>query len=390
MPGALRELTLDLGDEVEAFRTELRAWLQEHVPSQQPDPRDLGAVFAFQREWQRALHAHGWVGITWPREHGGRGAGPVEQYVYYEELARSGAPRLLSQPAIVLVGPTLMVHGSVALQARHLRRMLAAEDVWCQGFSEPGAGSDLAGLRTRARLDGDHYVLDGQKTWTTWAPYADLCAVLCRTDPAQSRHRGLSLIVVDLHQPGVTVRPIVQLTGQAEFGEIFLDGARAPRDAVIGEPGDGWAAAMTMLEFERSDPGFTDHARLLHRLEAVATRVRGGAAVGRGRHDEQELWRRLARLWVRCQVLRRLNLDAAQRLARGERIGDRGSVIKLYWSELYQAIGDLTGEVAGLGGLLEDEWTLTYLESRAASIYSGTSEIQRTIIGERVAGLPRG
>jgi alkylation response protein AidB-like acyl-CoA dehydrogenase len=380
----VRDLNIELEPKQDAFRQEFRTWLAEHVPTD-PLPDDQDEMFAFQREWHRTLHRDGWAAIDWPVEHGGRGASHVEKFVYYEELSRAGAPRLLNQPSLILVGPTMMVHSPPEQQQRFLPGILSADDVWCQGFSEPDAGSDLAGLRTRARLDGDQWVINGQKTWTTWAMYSDWCALLCRTSDAP-RHKGLSMLIVDMHQPGVQVRPIDMMTGRQEFGEVYFDDAVAPRDAVIGEPGQGWAVAMTMLDFERSDQSPNDHARLYPMLLGAARLLGRARLQGAARAIARD---RLAELWSRYQVMRSFNLHSARRLDAGEPVGSHGSVLKLYWSELYQDIGALAADVLGVDAADDNTWNELYLEGRAATIYAGTSEIQRTIIGERLAGLPR-
>jgi alkylation response protein AidB-like acyl-CoA dehydrogenase len=385
------ELVLDgaAAAELGSLRAELRAWLTANVPGE-PEPEDETERFRFRRDWQRTLFEGGWAGISWPKRYGGRGAGPLEQFVYYEELARAEAPDIVNRPGIVLVGPTMMAHAADEVKDRFLPGILSGDDIWCQGFSEPAAGSDLAGLQTRATRDGDSYEVDGQKVWTTWAQFADYCAVLCRTDRDAERHRGLSMIVVPMDQPGVTQRPIVQITREAEFGEVFFDSARAPAGWVIGEPGDGWGAAMTMLEFERGDQGFTDHGRLFVKLAGLAGVLRaarddgrlGGDALARARAA-------FADVWSRCVLLRQFNLGLAARLAGGARVGFDGSLAKLYWSELEQSVAELGLLLAGPDGLLDGDWTADYLRSRATTIYSGTSEIQRNIVAEKVLGLPR-
>jgi alkylation response protein AidB-like acyl-CoA dehydrogenase len=385
-----------LGPELEVvaeghpYRIEFRRWLADNVPAD-PEPRKQDELVAFRRRWQATLHAGGWAGPSWPAAYGGRGSGPLEQFMYYEELALARAPEIANAPAVLLLGPTLMVHGPDELKERFLPGILSGEDMWCQGFSEPDAGSDLAALRTKARPDGDAWVVDGQKIWTTWAQYADWCALLCRTEAGSERHRGLSLLLVAMDQPAVTVRPIVQMNGAQEFCEVFLDGARAELGLVVGGRGEGWAAAMTMFEYERADQGFTCHARQLVRIADAADalrRLRDEGALASWRLDA--LRGRLAGLWSRGQRLRRLNLRAAVDAEAGKRLGPAGSVIKLFWSELEQDLAAFAVELLGPAGLdLEHPWAEHYLGSRAASIYSGTTEIQRNIVAERLLGLPR-
>lgn len=372
------------------FRLEFRQWLAEHVPGD-PEPLDEDERFRFRRHWQQTLHAGGWAGPAWPERYGGRGAGALEQFMYYEELALARAPQPVNAPGIILLGPTLMVHGSEELKARFLPGILSADEMWCQGFSEPDAGSDLASLKTRARLDGDEWVIDGQKVWTTWAHYADYCFVLCRTEPGSERHRGLSMLVCPMDQPGVTARPIVQITGDAEFGEVFFDSARAPKDLMVGAPGDGWAAAMTMFQFERADQGFTCHARLLVRLADVGQALRAaqdGGVLSPAAVEAARL--RYADLWVRCQQLRRVNFRNALLVEAGGTIGPAGSLTKIFWSELEKDMATLHAEVYGATGLVHQcDVSRDLLASRAASIYSGTTEIQRNIVAELLLGLPR-
>ncbi|WP_370326572.1 acyl-CoA dehydrogenase family protein [Euzebya sp.] len=388
--GLQADLHVDLGEDVEAFRAELRGWLAGNVP-RGPRPTDEAARFEIGRAWQRRMAEAGWAGIAWPTEYGGRGAGALQQFVYYEELARAGAPAPVNQPGIILFGPTLMVYGSEELKRRYLPRMLTAEDVWCQGFSEPEAGSDLAGLRTTARRDGDGYVVHGQKIWTSWAAYADRCALLCRTDPDEPRHRGLSMVILDLHQPGVEVRPIVQITGERdEFGELFLDGATVAGDHLVGEEGQGWAAAMRMLEFERSDLGLHDHARLQVRLNTIGAFLADAISDRRLTGlDAVDLRRRFADAWVRCGLLRQFNLGVASELAAGRRPGAMSSVLRLYWSDLAQVVESLGLDVVGPDSPLAVDDVRTYLHSRHTTIASGTSEVQRGIVAEHVLGLPR-
>jgi alkylation response protein AidB-like acyl-CoA dehydrogenase len=385
-----------LGPEVPAvsesdpFRREFRAWLAENCPGT-PEPLDQDEKFAMRRVWQRTLFEGGWAGPAWAEEYGGRGSGPLHQFMYYEELALARAPFIANTPGISLLGPTLIEVGSEELKSRFLPVMLSSEEIFSQGFSEPDAGSDLAAIRTRARLEGDEWVIDGQKIWTTWAQYSDFCFVLARTDPGSERHRGLSLLICPVDQPGVTVRPIEQISGDPEFAEVFLEGARAPASWVVGGVDDGWSTAMILFQFERGDQGFTDHSRMLVHLHEIAADLRSAAAagtIGDGAVSAARL--RLAGLWIRCQQLRRFNLRVAVRAEAGEGIGMGGSVVNLFWGELEREIGELGAEVHGARGLLlHTEPAHELLASRAGTIHSGTSEIQKNIIAERLLGLPR-
>ncbi len=381
---------ISVAPEDHPFRQEFRGWLAENVPGV-PEPLDQDEKFALRRAWQRTLFEGGWAGPAWPREFGGRGAGPLHQFMYYEELALARAPYVANTPGIALLGPTLMQVGSEELKSRFLPPILSAGEIFCQGFSEPNAGSDLAAIRTRARLEDDEWVIDGQKIWTTWAQYADFCFVLCRTDPGSERHRGLTLLVCPIDQPGVTVRPITQISGDPEFSEVFFDDARAPAAYAVGGVDDGWTTAMILFQFERGDQGFTDHSRMLVRLDDIAAVLRGAAGSKQISAEEAAQARlRLADLWVRCQQLRRFNLRVAVNAEAGESIGMGGSIVNLFWGELEREIGELGSEIHGARGLLAGtEPAHELLAGRAGTIHSGTSEIQRNIIAERILGLPR-
>ncbi|HEX4108788.1 MAG TPA: acyl-CoA dehydrogenase family protein [Solirubrobacteraceae bacterium] len=374
-----------VGDE-DPFRVELRHWLADNATGE-PEPLDQDEKVAMRRAWQRKLFAGGWAGPHWPERLGGRGAGPLQQFMYYEELALARSPFPANTPGIVLLGPTMMVHGTQELQDRFLPGILSGEEMWCQGFSEPGAGSDLAALRAKAVLDGEEWVINGQKTWTTWAKYADWCFVLCRTDPDSERHRGLTLIIIAMDADGVTENEIVQISGDPEFSEVFFDDARTPADLIVGDVGQGWTAAMTMFGFERGDQGFTDHARTLVWLHDIAEALRGAELSVAERAQARD---RYADLWIRTQQLRRLNLGMAVNQQAGESIGFRGSVVNLFWGELEKEVAELDALVHGARGVLaHDPVGHELLSSRQASIHSGTAEIQRNIIAERILGLPR-
>ncbi|MFF2846082.1 acyl-CoA dehydrogenase family protein [Streptomyces sp. NPDC058001] len=371
------------------FRAELRAWLREHPPAS--EPLDQGEKFACRRSWHRQLAEAGRVGLHWPVEYGGQGADPMTQFMYYEELALARAPEPVNTPGLILLGPTLMAHGSDELKKRFLPGILSGDEMWCQGFSEPNSGSDLASLRTRAEMSGDEWVVNGQKTWTTFGQYADYCFVLCRTEAGSERHRGLTLLICPVRQPGVTVRPIRQISGDEEFCEVFFEDARVPGAWVVGEVGHGWEAAMTLFQFERGDQGYTDHARLLVRLadcERAVDDAEARGAVSPERAADARA-RHLA-LWVRCQGLRRLNHRGATLAAEGKELGAVGSLTNLVWGELEKDLGTACAEASGAESLLVGRRdTHARLATRAASIYSGTSEIQRNIIAERLLGLPR-
>jgi alkylation response protein AidB-like acyl-CoA dehydrogenase len=372
------------------FRLELRAWLADNVPGE-PEPLDQDERFEFRRTWHRRLAADGWVGVHWPAEFGGRAAGPLTQLMYYEELALARAPEPVNTPGIILLGPTLMALGPEDLKRRFLPGILSGEEMWCQGFSEPDSGSDLASLRTWAELRGGSWRINGQKIWTTFGQYADFCFVLCRTETGSSRHRGMSLLICPMDQPGVVQRPIRQISGEQEFCEVFFDAAITPRDWVVGEPGQGWQAAMKLFQFERGDQGFTDHARILVHLSDAAESLRASVAHGlispvRARHAKD----RQLDLWIRAQELRRLNLRAALLAGQGKDLGAVGSVTNLVWGELDKELADHCADLLGPHGVeFGPAESVARLAARAKTIYSGTSEIQRNIIAERLLGLPR-
>jgi alkylation response protein AidB-like acyl-CoA dehydrogenase len=372
------------------FRAEFRDWLADNAPVG-PEPIDQRARFEYRRDWHRTMARDHRVGLHWPQEHGGRGADPLTQFMYYEELALASAPEPVNTPGLILLGPTLMAHGSAELKRRFLPGILSGQEMWCQGFSEPDSGSDLASLRTRADRVGDEWAINGQKIWTTFGQYADFCFVLCRTQPGSERHRGLTLLICPIDQVGVTVRPIPQISGDDEFCEVFFDDAKAPADWVVGEVDGGWAAVMTLFQFERGDQGYTDHARMLVHLhtcekaidEAEEAGVLSAERAISARSEER-------RLWVRGQELRHLNYRGALLASAGHELGAVGSMTNLVWGELEKDIGSALAEASGRQSLALGRWdTHARLASRAASIYSGTSEIQRNIIAERLLGLPR-
>jgi alkylation response protein AidB-like acyl-CoA dehydrogenase len=386
------DLGVQFNEAEDRFRSEFRAWLAANVPTEAP-PADEDERFEFLRAWQRLLADEGWAGIAWPTQYGGRGADAIQQFLYYDELAWAGAPELVNTPGLLLAGPTLMIHGSEELKQRLLPRMLSATDIWCQGFSEPEVGSDLASLKTRAIDDGAGvWVVDGQKVWTTHAPWADYCFVLCRTaEPAgDRRYEGLSMVLVPMGQEQVVVTPLRQMNGDHEYAQVLFNRAQAPLDMMIGGPGEGWNVAMTLLEFERADQGFTDHSRLLVRLAEIRTFLAAARSAGTVPLDLLDDVRpRFVELWSRCQLLAQFNLGRALALRRGEKPGPWGSFVKLYWSELWQAVAELGLDVVGEGGEGGRDFARDYLTSRGATIYSGTSEIQRNVIGDRILGLPR-
>jgi alkylation response protein AidB-like acyl-CoA dehydrogenase len=384
---------VDLRDSPEeaAFREELRAWLATNLPAELRAHRGGAARFedTSARAWSRALHDAGYAGLTWPVEYGGAGRSPVYQAIFLEEMARAEAPAHIGVIGLGMAGPTIMAHGSDEQKARYLEKILSAEEIWCQGFSEPGAGSDLAGVRTSARLDGDRFIVGGQKVWSSFAHIADFCILLARSDSDSRGHAGLTYLIVDMHGPDVEVRPLRQITGEAEFNEIFLSGAEVPVANVIGEIGGGWQVAMTTLLHERGTLGFALQAALevsVGKLVELA-RERGATPLQRDA---------IAREWIELQALRRTNQRSLTALARSGIPGPEGSIAKLTWSEANQRLTKLALELLGDDAPLAGDtapyagwWQHQQLRSRGNTIEAGTSEILRNIVAERVLGLPR-
>jgi alkylation response protein AidB-like acyl-CoA dehydrogenase len=380
----------------EAFANGLRTWLRDHLPweygSSPLVPAELDERVAFGREWQSKLAEARYVAVAWPEEYGGRGLGRVEHFMVQQELANARAPELVGRMGLNLVGPTLFAHGTPAQRERWLGPILSAKELWCQLFSEPDAGSDLASLRTTAqRVDGG-WVLNGQKVWTSNAQFADWAICLARTDINASKHAGISFFVVDMRQPGVECRPLRQMTGESEFNEVFLSEVFVPDDQLIGDEHAGWRIAGTTLGYER---GVNPRQQVVHtQLLSELWRL----AENRGKLDDPETARSLAQAFIEVRIFQLHNLRTLSRLAKGGEPGPQGSVAKLYWSEMSQrlhhvALG-LLGEAAPLsdaaaGNPGEGMWQRSWLYYHAATIMGGTSEVQRNIIGERVLGLPR-
>ncbi len=380
---------MDLRDKPEeaAFRAELRAWLEASLPEDKRGGRGGAQRFddSFGREWSRKLYEAGYAGLTWPTEYGGAGAPYSFQAIFYEEMARAQAPAHVGVIGLGMAGPTIMAHGTDAQKQAHLSKILSAEEIWCQGFSEPGAGSDLAAARTRAERQDDVYVVNGQKVWSSFAHIADYCILVTLSDPDAPRYQGLTYLIVDMHAPGVEVRPLRQITGEAEFNEIFFNDVEVPVSNRLGEEGQGWQVAMTTLLHERGTLGFALTASLevgVNRLLEVAReRVNGDAGVRE----------RVAAEWIELQALRYTNYRSLGTLQRTGIPGPEGSAIKLRWSEQNQRMTKLGRELLGAEGILDDGWWHhQQLRSRGNTIEAGTSEVLRNIVAERVLGLPKG
>jgi alkylation response protein AidB-like acyl-CoA dehydrogenase len=393
-------MDLTWSPEEDAFRTEVRDWLAANLPEEnkalgEDEFDDDPASFEFRRDWQRTLGEAGYLAMHWPKEYGGGGRTLVEQIIFNEEYAKANAPQPVNSLGLNLVGPTLMTHGTEEQRKRFLKNILTAEEIWCQGYSEPNAGSDLAGLQTKAEIVGDEFVINGQKIWTTLAPFGDWIFVLCRTDQQAPKHQGISYILCDMNQPGVEVRPIKQMSGTSGFGEVFFTDARTPRDMLVGDLNDGWRVAMTTLMFERGGNilgSAVRFRRMMTQLRELAEQTplagNGGRAI-----DDPVIRQRLGKLLCEVELLRRNSERAMSPILHGEAPGPESSMGKLFWSEWYVRATELAMEILGKDGLISkqsNQWLMEYLAARASTIYTGTSEIQRNILAERVLGLPRG
>jgi hypothetical protein len=394
--------------EVEAIRREVRRFLAAELPAGWTGTGSLtgSGLDAFVRDWRRKLFEHRWLGPTWPVEYGGRGLSEIEAVAVAEELERAGVPAGGSNDAfgIGMLGNTLLRLGTEAQKRHFLPRILSGEDVWCQGYSEPNAGSDLAGVGARAVLDGDEWVINGQKIWTSAGHLANWIFVLCRTDPDAAPHRGISFILCPMDQPGVEVRPIRMLSGQMEFNEVFFTDARAPRDHVVGQINDGWRVAMALLGYERGkDAALTpiQFRTELDRLFAYARRL--------GANADPLLRRRLVEAYERVEIMRFLGYAALTRFSQGRPPGPDAAITKVWWSEHHRKVTELAMDMMGAPGLVAEgrqpssafrsddpgapnstaSWQSVFLTARAGTIYAGTSEIQRNIIGEMILGLPK-
>ena len=386
----------------EAYRAEVRGWLDENIPTwwheADPDERGGDEYFDQHRAWHRQLYEAGYVGITWPEEYGGQGRTQVENAILQEELARADAPPSVNGSGIGLCGPALMHHGSPEQREKHLLPMLKAERMWCQGYSEPGAGSDLANLQTRAELRGDRYVVNGQKIWTSGAHHADWIYCLVRTDPDAERHGGIGFLLIDMATPGVEVRPLVQMTRNRDFNETFFTDVEVPAENIVGKPTEGWRVSQTLLSYERGASTlsrYLAYERSLRRIADLAGKTQRG---GRLAVTDPVFRQGFAQLATEVEILRLNSLRSLTRLAQGEKPGPESSTMKVYRSELDHRMSRLGNSLTGPYGQLwrgsaravdGGHWGQRQLQSCGGTIAAGTSEIQRNIISERVLGLPR-
>jgi len=389
-------MQIEFTREDESFRAEARAWLKANVPRGARPESPPEARRAFDLAWQRTQYDGGWAGIFWPQEHGGRGLSIIQQLIWLEEYARARGPYIgACFVGLSHAGPTLIQRGTEAQKAFHLPRILRGEVIWCQGFSEPGAGSDLASLRTRAVINGDHLVVNGQKIWTSSGNLADYQELLVRTDPDAPKHKGITWVICDMKTPGITVRPIKTMSGLYHFCEVFYDNVRIPLSNVVGAINDGWNIAQTTLSFERGTafiPAQMELAEAIERLARLAAQVPGPNGTGLA-IDDADIARRIGFLRAAALAMRAMAYTTVSRVLRHGSPGPEASMMRLYFGELLQQVCRLAVEVEGDDALVldpeQDSWTKRYLHSFKDTISAGTAQIQRNIIGERVLGLPR-
>ncbi len=394
-------MDLNLTAQELSFRDEVRQWFAANVPADWETHRladDMHQRFAFLREWQKRVYTAGWAGVSWPKEYGGRGATLMEQVIFTEEMARAGAPPLANVLGLSLIGPTIIAFGAEQQKKRFLPNILSGDEIWCQGFSEPNAGSDLANVRTSARLDGDHYVVNGQKVWNSYGWAADWCALVTRSDANATRHKGLSYILVDMKSPGVEVRPLRQMTGESEFCELFFHDVRVPAENVLGKPGDGWNVALGTLMHERATLGAGMQIMFKRQFDRLVELSHQIERDGKPASEDPVMRQKLAQSYIEIEVMRLNQMRAITRLSQSGVPGPEGSIQKIFWSELNQRFQQTAMELLGPWGQLtkgnghsidDGQWPYSFLRSRGNTIEAGTSEIQRNIVGHFVLGLPK-
>ncbi|HEX2914038.1 MAG TPA: acyl-CoA dehydrogenase [Chloroflexia bacterium] len=383
----------------EAFRAELRAWLDANVSDEFREKRTMTfhEKMAVRRAWQKKLFDAGWIGIGWPKKYGGRGGTLMQEAIYNEEMARARAPITANVIGLGMAGPTIMSVGTPEQKARYLPKILSGEEIWCQGFSEPNAGSDVAALQTRAVREGDHFVVNGQKVWTSYGYVADFCILLVRTDFEAPKHKGLSYLIVDMKSPGVSAKPLVQLTGEAEFAELFFENVKVPVENLVGALNKGWMVAITTLMHERGSFSFNIVVTFEQRLQRLLDLARQTERDGQSIIQNAEIRQRLAKIYTEIKTFKINTVRQMSTVKEGQIPGPEGSLLKLQWSELNQRLAELAFEILGpYSGLAPDSpespfegsWQYEYLRARGNTIEAGTSEVQRNIVAERVLGLP--
>lgn len=391
--------------EQSTFRNEVKAWIAANLPKDwekfaDSQTENTDQWMAFLKEWQHRLNNAGWAGLSWPTEYGGRGASLDQQLIFTEEMAKARVPNLINVSiGLELVGPAIIHHGTEQQKRRYLPRILSAEEIWSQGFSEPGAGSDLASLQTRAVQDGDRFLVTGQKVWTSWAEYSDYCILLARTDPDAPKHKGISCLLVDMRSPGITIRPTVQITGEAEFSEVFFDSVEVPVENLVGPLNHGWMVAMTILMHERGTSAIGYQIRFRNELDELIRLARIVPRERRPASADPVMRQKIAQAYIEVEVLKYNIYRSAAQIIRSGRPGPESSIIKLFWSEMDRRQKEVGMELLGMSSQLahgsiwsidNGSWLRAFLWSRAGTIYAGSSEIQRNIIAERVLGMPRG
>jgi alkylation response protein AidB-like acyl-CoA dehydrogenase len=395
-------MDFSLTPEQETFRQTVRAWLKANIPREwkHVGSSEIPRADAYEllRRWQRSLHEAGFIGLTWPKEYGGRGLTFMEELILAEEMALAKAPPILNVLGVGMAGPTIIAYGTEEQKRRYPAKILSCEEIWCQGYSEPNAGSDLASLQTRAVKDGEYWVVNGQKVWTSFAHVSDWMMLLARTDPSAPKHKGITYFLLDMKLPGVTVKPLRQITGEAEFNEVFFDNVRVHESEVLGGVNNGWAVGLTTLMYERLTLGFALQMRLRIALDSLIGLARGMEKQGRVVTKDPVMRQKLAQLWIDTECLRFTGARAITKLLRGEMPGPEASAGKMVWVETHQRLQELAMEVEGPYAQLakgsdwaveSGVWQHSFLRSRANSIEGGTTEIQRNIIAERVLGLPK-
>jgi alkylation response protein AidB-like acyl-CoA dehydrogenase len=393
-------MDLNLSVEERQFRDELRTWLEANLPTDWSQWREkpLEETFPYLRAWQRKLDEGRWAAVSWPKEYGGRSATLMQQAIFWEEMARVQAPSMANVLGLGLIGPTIIAFGTEAQKKRFIPKILSAEEIWCQGFSEPNAGSDLASLQTEAHRDQDHYVVNGQKVWTSFGWVADWCELVVRTDPSVPKHKGLTVLLVDMKSPGVEVRPLRQMTGESEFNELFFRDVRVPAENVLGKVNDGWNVAISTLMFERGSYGARLHLLFKRNIERLIELSRMFPRNGQAAAKDPLMRQKLAQCYAEIEIMRLNQLRAFSRITSTGVPGPEGSIQKIFWSELNQRLQQIAQEMLGPYGQLTGGdsravdhglWSYGYLRTRGNTIEAGTSEVQRNIIGHFVLGLPR-
>jgi alkylation response protein AidB-like acyl-CoA dehydrogenase len=395
-------MDLNLTASEQRFRDEFRAWLHSNIPEDwdpsAPHDEDSRRRFEYLRAWQKKMYEAGWVGIHWPKEYGGRGTTLIEQTIFIEEMARAAAPPLINVLGLSLLGPTLIAYGTEAQKKRFLANILSADEIWCQGYSEPNAGSDLASLRSEAVRTDDHFIVNGQKTWTSFGHFADWCFAVVRTNPDLPKHKGLTYLLVDMHSPGITVRPLRQMTGDSEFNEVSFQNVRVPVENVVGKIDGGWDIAIATLMFERGTLGASLQITFKRQIERLIELSRKINRNGRPASEDPVIRQKLAQIYTEIEIFRLNQMRTLTRMSKSGVPGPEGSIQKIFWSEMNQRMQQVAMEMLGPYAQLtrggeyavdHGQWAHAYLRARGNTIEAGTSEIQRNIIGHFVLGLPK-